>query len=103
MAREVGARAWCRVDFGGGTLDIWPLGLFHRQARTVNVAIDLAVEVRLTPGGADYRVRQGEREVVAATAAELTLDPDAALAGVIAADLELPPFSAVPSDGRYEG
>ena len=23
----VTARTWCRVDLGGGTLDIWPLGL----------------------------------------------------------------------------
>ena len=43
----VTAKAWCRVDLAGGTLDIWPLGLFHPQARTVNVAIDLAVTVGL--------------------------------------------------------
>jgi len=41
--------AWCRVDLAGGTLDIWPLGLFHSQARTINVAIDLAVTVGLRP------------------------------------------------------
>jgi D-glycero-alpha-D-manno-heptose-7-phosphate kinase len=103
MAREVRVKAWCRVDFGGGTLDIWPLGLFHPQARTVNVAIDVAVEVRLTPGGGDYRVRQGEREVAAATAAELARDPDGALAGVIAVDFELPPFTAVVSSRSPRG
>jgi D-glycero-alpha-D-manno-heptose-7-phosphate kinase len=30
----------CRVDLAGGTLDIWPLYLFHEQAVTVNIAID---------------------------------------------------------------
>ncbi len=45
----VRARAWCRVDLAGGTLDIWPLGLLHRGARTVNLAVDLPVEVTLRP------------------------------------------------------
>jgi D-glycero-alpha-D-manno-heptose-7-phosphate kinase len=34
------ARAPCRVDLAGGTLDIWPLYLFHPGAVTVNFAID---------------------------------------------------------------
>ena len=34
------ATAPTRVDLAGGTLDIWPLGLFHPGAMTVNVAID---------------------------------------------------------------
>jgi D-glycero-alpha-D-manno-heptose-7-phosphate kinase len=29
----------CRADLAGGTLDIWPLGLLHRGAVTVNTAI----------------------------------------------------------------
>jgi len=86
------ARAWCRVDLAGGTLDIWPLGLFHPQARTVNVAVDLAVTARLRPLARGYRVRQGESVVEAASAAELARMPEAALIGVIAAALDLPPF-----------
>ncbi|MBI2189299.1 MAG: GHMP kinase [Acidobacteria bacterium] len=39
-----------RIDFAGGTLDIWPLYLFHPGAQTVNAAISLraraAVETR---------------------------------------------------------
>lgn len=30
----------CRVDMAGGTLDIWPLYLFHSNAVTVNFAVD---------------------------------------------------------------
>lgn len=41
------ARAACRVDFAGGTLDIWPLGLLHRGAQTVNTAIDIEVSAEL--------------------------------------------------------
>jgi D-glycero-alpha-D-manno-heptose-7-phosphate kinase len=34
------AKAPCRVDMAGGTLDIWPLYLFHEPAVTVNFAVD---------------------------------------------------------------
>jgi D-glycero-alpha-D-manno-heptose-7-phosphate kinase len=34
------AQAPCRVDLAGGTLDIWPLYLFHPGAVTVNFAIN---------------------------------------------------------------
>jgi D-glycero-alpha-D-manno-heptose-7-phosphate kinase len=34
------AKAPCRVDLAGGTLDIWPLYLNHPNAVTVNFAID---------------------------------------------------------------
>jgi len=30
-----------RIDLAGGTLDIWPLYLFHRDAQTLNAAISL--------------------------------------------------------------
>jgi D-glycero-alpha-D-manno-heptose-7-phosphate kinase len=33
------SKASCRVDMAGGTLDIWPLYLFHRGAVTVNFAV----------------------------------------------------------------
>ena len=33
------AQAPCRVDLAGGTLDIWPLYLFHPGAVTVNCAV----------------------------------------------------------------
>ena len=36
---RVEARAPARVDLAGGTVDIWPLYLFHPGAQTVNIAI----------------------------------------------------------------
>src|SRR5438874_9605757 len=36
---RIEARAPTRIDLAGGTLDIWPLYLFHPGALTVNCAI----------------------------------------------------------------
>src|SRR5438132_1955282 len=36
-----------RVDLAGGTIDIWPLYLFHPGAMTVNFALSLRASVRL--------------------------------------------------------
>jgi D-glycero-alpha-D-manno-heptose-7-phosphate kinase len=101
----VTARAWCRVDLAGGTLDIWPLGLFHPGARTVNLAVDLAVTVRLSPSppGSPYRVRQGDSFVEASSAAALSAHPDGALAGVVASALGLPPFEVELASGSPRG
>jgi D-glycero-alpha-D-manno-heptose-7-phosphate kinase len=43
------SRAACRVDFAGGTVDLWPLYLFHPGAVTVNVAVDVQTTCRITP------------------------------------------------------
>src|SRR5437588_6733958 len=37
---RVSAKAPCRVDLAGATLDIWPLYLFHDNVVTVNFAVD---------------------------------------------------------------
>ena len=37
---KITAQSPCRVDLAGGTLDIWPLYLFHANAVTVNFAVD---------------------------------------------------------------
>lgn len=37
---KITAQSPCRVDLAGGTLDIWPLYLFHSGAVTVNFAVD---------------------------------------------------------------
>ena len=42
------ATAPCRVDLAGGTLDIWPLYLFHPGAVTVNFAVSLLATCTLT-------------------------------------------------------
>jgi D-glycero-alpha-D-manno-heptose-7-phosphate kinase len=43
-----------RIDLAGGTIDLWPLYLFHGGAETVNVAIDLYARCRLETGGSGY-------------------------------------------------
>jgi len=37
---KISAKAPCRVDIAGGTIDIWPLYLFHASPVTVNFAVD---------------------------------------------------------------
>lgn len=44
---KIYGRAPARIDLAGGTLDIWPIWLFHPGAVTVNVAIDRWAEVCL--------------------------------------------------------
>ncbi|MBM3777088.1 MAG: GHMP kinase [Acidimicrobiia bacterium] len=38
---RISASAPTRIDLAGGTIDIWPLYLFHDGAQTINVAISL--------------------------------------------------------------
>ena len=42
------AHAPCRVDLAGGTLDLWPLYLFHPGAVTVNFAINILTQCRVS-------------------------------------------------------
>ncbi len=86
------ARTWCRADFAGGTLDIWPLGLFYPGARTVNVALDLAVEVTFELRAQGFAVRQGGESIEAETLAELAAAPGGALVAAVAVAEALPPF-----------
>lgn len=79
---KVIVRAPVRADFAGGTLDLWPLYLFHPGSRTVNVAIsyyaesevcetgDGAIEIHLT----DQQYRQTYESLQ-----EMSNDPKAAL------------------------
>ena len=85
------ARAWCRVDLAGGTLDIWPLSILHPGGVTVNVAVDLPVEVGLERREKGYVVHQDGEKVEAETTAELRADPSTALIGVVLEALEVPP------------
>src|SRR5687768_3955097 len=79
---KVIVRAPARADLAGGTLDLWPIYLFHPGSRTVNVAIsfyaesevvetgDSAIEIHLTD--LQYRKRYESMQ-------ELAADPKAAL------------------------
>ena len=46
---RITASAPTRIDLAGGTLDIWPLYLFHEHAQTLNAAISLRAHAEITP------------------------------------------------------
>ena len=54
---RIEARAPTRIDLAGGTLDIWPLYLFHPGALTVNCAITryASCVIETQPGRGDGR------------------------------------------------
>jgi D-glycero-alpha-D-manno-heptose-7-phosphate kinase len=43
------ASAPTRIDLAGGTLDIWPLYLFHEGAQTLNTALSLRARCSISP------------------------------------------------------
>ena len=45
---QVFAKSPCRVDLAGGTLDIWPLYLYHANAVTLNFAVNVYTSCRVT-------------------------------------------------------
>src|SRR5213592_3156262 len=68
--KKVIVRAPVRADLAGGTLDLWPLYLFHPGSRTINVAIAVHLDVNLVG-------QQSEQTY--ASIHELAADPKAAL------------------------
>jgi D-glycero-alpha-D-manno-heptose-7-phosphate kinase len=79
---KVIVRAPVRADLAGGTLDLWPLYLFHPGSRTVNVAVSFyaesevaetggsGIEIHLTDDGYRHRYE---------SLSEMAADPKAAL------------------------
>lgn len=64
-AASVTVEAPCRADLAGGTLDIWPLGLLHPGALTVNAAIPVWVRLVVdleAPEGEVLHAMNGARE-----------------------------------------
>lgn len=71
---HITASAPTRIDLAGGTIDIWPLYLFHPGAQTLNVAISLRAHARITPRSDDLVALISED-----TALQVTLPPDTRL------------------------
>jgi D-glycero-alpha-D-manno-heptose-7-phosphate kinase len=46
---RITAQAPCRADLAGGTIDLWPLYLFHPGAVTVNFALNILTTCRIHP------------------------------------------------------
>lgn len=65
-----------RIDLAGGTIDIWPLYLFHPGAQTLNAAISIRARAAVEP-------RTDSRVVIRSVDTGVTVDADnaAALAG----------------------
>jgi D-glycero-alpha-D-manno-heptose-7-phosphate kinase len=47
--KRIVAQAPCRVDLAGGTLDLWPLYLFHPGSVTVNFAVRIMTRCEIRP------------------------------------------------------
>jgi D-glycero-alpha-D-manno-heptose-7-phosphate kinase len=48
MSKQIVSTANCRVDLAGGTLDIWPLYLFHPGAVTINFAVNIRARCEIS-------------------------------------------------------
>lgn len=59
----VTAKSPCRVDLAGGTLDIWPLYLYHANAVTVNFAVNRYTSCELrTRGDGKFVLRSRDQQ-----------------------------------------
>jgi D-glycero-alpha-D-manno-heptose-7-phosphate kinase len=71
---RIAASAPTRIDLAGGTIDIWPLYLFHEGATTLNAAISLRAHVTMetrSAGGLHLESADGGREMTAGHWSEL--------------------------------
>lgn len=80
MPRRIVARAPTRIDFAGGTVDLWPIHLLLRAPLTVNAAIDLEATAIVEDGPGDgTRLESRDRGV------SFRIDPGAALESALGA------------------
>jgi D-glycero-alpha-D-manno-heptose-7-phosphate kinase len=80
--KKVIVRAPVRADLAGGTLDLWPLYLFHPGSRTVNVAISYHAESEVAQTGddaIDVHLTDQQYQQRYSSIHELAADPKAAL------------------------
>jgi D-glycero-alpha-D-manno-heptose-7-phosphate kinase len=79
---KVIVRAPVRADLAGGTLDLWPLYLFHPGARTVNVAVSYYAESEVSEtgtAGIEIHLSDQQYKQHYASLQEMAGDPKAAL------------------------
>jgi D-glycero-alpha-D-manno-heptose-7-phosphate kinase len=76
-----------RIDLAGGTIDIWPLYLFHDGAATLNAAISLRAHADITAlpnGRVELRSIDTNRSAGAARSSELDSTGDLSLLALLA-------------------
>jgi D-glycero-alpha-D-manno-heptose-7-phosphate kinase len=81
-----------RIDLAGGTIDIWPLYLFHDGASTLNAAISLRAHVELesrSDGRLEFRSVDTDRRASAAHWSELDASGDLSLLALMARHYQL--------------
>ena len=79
---KVTARAPVRADLAGGTLDLWPIYLFHPGSRTVNVAISYYAESEVCEvgsSGIEINLTDEQYRQTYQSLQEMANDPKAAL------------------------
>ena len=84
---RITASAPTRIDLAGGTIDIWPLYLFHGGAVTLNAAISLRAHAMVEPrtdGRVELRSIDTNRSVGAARSSELDGDGELSLLALLA-------------------
>jgi D-glycero-alpha-D-manno-heptose-7-phosphate kinase len=81
---QIHTSAPTRIDLAGGTIDIWPLYLYHEQAQTLNAAISLRAHAEITTRD-DSRIAVSSvdigRSLEVAESAELPEEGELALLG----------------------
>jgi D-glycero-alpha-D-manno-heptose-7-phosphate kinase len=86
-ASSVICSAPTRIDLAGGTIDIWPLYLFHDGASTINAAISLRARAEVTPrtdGAIELRSLDTNRQSHARHWSELSDEDGLALLALLA-------------------
>jgi D-glycero-alpha-D-manno-heptose-7-phosphate kinase len=88
----IAASAPTRIDLAGGTIDIWPLYLFHDGASTVNAAISLRAHALVEPrtdGFVELRSTDINRDARAAHWSELASADGLSLLALLARHYKL--------------
>ena len=86
-ASSVACSAPTRIDLAGGTIDIWPLYLFHDGASTINAAISLRARAEVTPrsdGAIEVRSIDTGRQCRASHWSEMSSDDGLSLLTLLA-------------------
>jgi D-glycero-alpha-D-manno-heptose-7-phosphate kinase len=92
LAVQVVSSAPTRIDLAGGTIDIWPVYLFHDGAATLNVAISLRAHAQIdsrTDGRLELRSIDTDRQVTAGHWTELNGGGDLPLLALLARQYHL--------------
>jgi D-glycero-alpha-D-manno-heptose-7-phosphate kinase len=87
VTRRIESSAPTRIDLAGGTIDIWPIYLFHDGAATLNAAISLRAHAAISArsdGRVELHSIDTDRRTGARSAAALDVDGDLSLLALLA-------------------